>query len=72
MRDRPKWGTAPIRCGRTRCKWRGYEGDLAPRYSGSITRTHVCPDCGCDCYMFMTEKEIAVWEKQKEITNQSK
>ncbi|MFG0787962.1 hypothetical protein [Delftia tsuruhatensis] len=25
MKEHPPFGTAPIRCGRTRCSWRGYE-----------------------------------------------
>ena len=28
MTERPAWNTAPIRCGRSKCKWRGYEGEL--------------------------------------------
>jgi len=55
--ERPKWNTAPIRCGRTKCKWRGYEGQLSKRREGDFTRL-VCPECGCDSYSFMTPGEI--------------
>lgn len=66
--ERPSWGTAPIRCGRTRCKWRGFEGDLneEPGKMGNIDCSRsVCPDCGYDSYMFMTPGEIAAWERAK-------
>lgn len=62
--ERPKWNTAPIRCGRTKCKWRGYEGQLSERKEGPWTRK-VCPKCGCDEYMFMTPGEIKAWERKK-------
>ena len=29
MGERPEFGTAMIRCGRMRCKWRGFETMLA-------------------------------------------
>ena len=61
--ERPAFGTAPIRCGKTRCKWRGFETDLAKR-RGEHGMTHgVCPTCGCDSYMFMTDKEVAAWKR---------
>ncbi|URI08789.1 hypothetical protein MW290_24745 [Aquincola tertiaricarbonis] len=68
MRELPKWGTAPIRCGRMKCKWRGFETDLAQRAGslGGITcTTSVCPACGCDSYMHMTEREVKAWERSK-------
>jgi hypothetical protein len=63
MTERPAFGTAPIRCGKTRCKWRGYETDLAsvPHKSWPGATQSVCPTCGCDSYMHMTPKEIAAW-----------
>lgn len=62
--ERPKWNTAPIRCGRTECKWRGYEGQLASKKEGIWTYA-VCPTCGCREYMFMTPGEIKAWERKK-------
>lgn len=64
MNSRPAWNTAPIRCGRNRCKWRGYEGDLVPERCKNWIR-YVCPDCGCEDYMFMTAGEIKAWERRK-------
>lgn len=68
MSDRPKYGTAPIRCGRTKCSWRGYEGDLKQE-PGSIgglkCTTSTCPVCSHDSYMFMTPGEIKAWERKK-------
>lgn len=60
----PAFGTHPIRCGRTRCKWRGFETDMKPVKQGSMTR-HYCPVCGCDSYSFMTPGEVQAWERQK-------
>jgi SUMO ligase MMS21 Smc5/6 complex component len=61
---RPEWNTAPIRCGRSKCKWRGYEEDLIlERREKWMQR--VCPECGCDEYMFMTPGEIKAWERKK-------
>lgn len=64
---RPAWGTAPIRCGKAKCKWRGYETDLvdAPhkRIKGMGLTSKVCPMCRCDSYMHMTEREIAAWKR---------
>jgi hypothetical protein len=60
---------APIRCGRTRCKWRGYMSGLnavdVPG-SGLKMRQYVCPICGCDCYSVMTAGEIKAWERSKQ------
>lgn len=64
MTSRPTWNTAPIRCGRSKCKWRGYEGDLLPERHKQWTR-NVCPECGCHEYMFMTPGEIKAWERKK-------
>lgn len=66
MADRPAFGTAPIRCGRTRCKWRGYEtqlNDVPDKDYPKTMRRKTCPTCGCDSYMFMTEREIAAWKR---------
>lgn len=68
----PIWNTAPIRCGKMKCNWRGYEGDLAsvphPKFK-SATQS-VCPTCGCDSYMHMTEREIAAWKRQGGATKE--
>lgn len=63
--SRPAWGTAPIRCGKMKCKWRGYETDLAsvPHKKFKHATQSVCPTCGCDSYMHMTEREIAAWKR---------
>lgn len=62
--ERPEWNTAPIRCGRTKCSWRGYEGGLSKAKEGMWTRS-ACPVCGCQEYMFMTPGEIKAWERKK-------
>ncbi|SEL13771.1 hypothetical protein SAMN05216359_105336 [Roseateles sp. YR242] len=67
----PQYGTAPIRCGRTRCKWRGFETDLAkvPGTLGGVSVTQsVCPTCGNDDYSFMTPREVQAWERAKQRT----
>ena len=66
MSKYPAVGTAPIRCGRTRCTWRGYETDLKDELgcSGDISWS-VCPACGYDSYNFMTPDEIKAWESKK-------
>ena len=64
MNEWPAWNTAPIRCGRTKCKWRGYEGMLSSVKEGIWTNS-VCPVCGCHEYMFMTPGEIKAWERKK-------
>lgn len=64
----PPFGTAPIRCGRTRCSWRGYETELkqAPSTIAGLRCTQSeCPTCGCDSYSFMTTGEIKAWERKK-------
>lgn len=62
--ERPSFGTAPIRCGRTRWKWRGFETLLAEKKDGMFMRK-VCPLCSCDSYMFMTPGELKAWERSK-------
>ena len=64
MTERPAWNTAPIRCGRSKCKWRGYEGELIEERRKEWVQ-NVCPECGCDEYMFMTPGEIKAWERKK-------
>ncbi len=68
MTSRPAWNTAPIRCGRTKCKWRGYEGELIYERKKEWTQT-VCPGCGCEEYMFMSAGEIKAWERKKAKEN---
>lgn len=65
--ERPAYGTAPIRCGRMKCKWRGYEGELVgvPHKELSGVTNNVCPTCGSHGYYHMTPKEIAAWERKK-------
>lgn len=66
MTERPAFETAPIRCGRTRCKWRGYETGMkeVPEIMGGWRCTkRICPACGCDSYSFMTPGEIKAWER---------
>lgn len=48
---------------------RGFEGELNRQKEGAWT-LYVCPECGCDVYMFMTSGEIKAWErkKAKEVT----
>jgi hypothetical protein len=68
MADRPAYGTAPIRCGKRKCSWRGYEGDmvsvLSKKFGPGVT-DKVCPTCGENGYYFMTEKEIAAWKRKQ-------
>ena len=68
MTSRPAWNTAPIRCGRTKCKWRGYEGELIYERQKEWTQA-VCPECGCEEYMFMSAGEIKAWERKKAKEN---
>jgi hypothetical protein len=74
--ERPAHGTAPIRCGKTKCKWRGYETELVPvphkRIKGLGLTANVCPACGCDSYMFLTEREIAAWKRATTTTESTK
>ena len=69
MSERPAFGTAPIRCGKTKCSWRGYETELKQTpgtIGGMRCTTSTCPKCGNDEYMFMTPGEIKAWERKKE------
>lgn len=63
--SRPAWGVGPIRCGKMKCKWRGYETDLVsvPHPNFKSATQAVCPSCGCDSYMHMNEREIAAWKR---------
>lgn len=64
----PAHGTAPIRCGKMRCTWRGYETDLTSVPSkkfGLGVSDNVCPTCGENGYYFMTPGEIKSWERKK-------
>lgn len=67
--ERPAYNTAPIRCGKLKCKWRGYEGELvsvpSKKFGAGVT-DKVCPVCGKNEYCFMTPREIAVWERRKD------
>lgn len=68
MGEHPAFGTAPIRCGKTRCSWRGYETELkqTPGTMGGMRcTTSTCPTCGNDAYMFMTPGEVKAWERKK-------
>lgn len=53
-----------------KCKWRGYETDLLQVQHKTIryATQSVCPTCGCDSYMHMTEREIAAWERSTAAT----
>lgn len=66
--ERPAWNTAPIRCGKLKCKWRGYEGELAEvpskKFGPGVT-DKVCPICGEHGYYHMTAREIQAWERKK-------
>lgn len=67
-KERPAYNTAPIRCGKLKCKWRGYEGDLVEipsRRFGPNVRDKVCPVCGENGYYHMTPGEIQAWERKK-------
>ena len=68
----PEFGKAPIKCAKRGCNWRGYETSMDSRKEvspGGLTiNRSVCPSCGNNDYYFMTEKEIAAWEKQKPTT----
>ena len=65
---RPAFGTAPIRCGKKKCKWRGLETSLkrVPYSRGGAGATQgVCPVCSHDSYYFMTPKETSAWNRKK-------
>lgn len=70
--ERPAYGTAMIRCGRAKCKWRGFEGDLErvphKRITGMGLTAMACPTCGCDSYMFMTPGEVKAWQRKQGAT----
>lgn len=65
----PPLNSAPIKCSKRRCTFKGYESDLKgiPKDLGNgFTSTlKVCPRCGCESYYFMTEKEAAAWTERK-------
>lgn len=63
----PKFGTAPIRCAKRGCKWRGFETDLVggEQAGKGIAYTNICPSCGSNSYWFMTPREITRWENEK-------
>lgn len=63
--ERAAYGTAPIRCGRLRCKWRGFESLLTEKPGEHGLRHKICPVCGCDSYSFMSAGEINAWERSK-------
>lgn len=69
MTERPPFGTAPIRCGKTKCSWRGLETDLAEKKEGMWSK-RLCPTCGCDSYSFMTAGEIKAWERKRAALTQ--
>lgn len=68
MAERPAYNTAPIRCGKLKCKWRGYEGELtnvpSKKFGAGVT-DKVCPVCGMNGYYHMTPAEIKAWERKK-------
>jgi hypothetical protein len=59
-----------------KCKWRGYETDLISvphkRIKGMGLTAQVCPVCGCDSYMHMTEREVAAWKRASAEQGQTK
>lgn len=61
----PEFGTKPIRCGKSRCKWRGFETQLSDKKEGEWTHK-LCPVCGYDSYQFMNTGEIAAWQRKIE------
>ena len=69
MKTRPEINASPIRCGRMKCKWRGYESELLevpdPSYVGIAVTNNVCPICKNKSYMHMTPGEIKAWERKK-------
>lgn len=65
LHERPAFGTAPIRCGKARCKWRGFETLLVDSEKRDGMTYKLCPLCGCDSYSFMTRGEIEAWERRK-------
>lgn len=70
MEDYPKFGTAPIKCGRRKCSWVGFETDLeqTPMAMIGLSATQsACPLCGCESYSFLRGKELAEFEKLKAL-----
>lgn len=69
----PEYGTAPIKCSRRKCKWRGFETELryipVPRPGKLKTEQATCPICGCESYYYMSEREIKAWEQDKGAAN---
>lgn len=59
--SRPAWGTAPIKCGNSKCDWTGTERDLIthPDDVGKFSQRSVCPKCRCDNYTFPRRKGIS-------------
>lgn len=66
--SRPTYGAAPIRCGKRKCTWRGYETEMvgvpSKKFGAGVTE-NVCPVCGGRGYYFMTPGEIKAWERKK-------
>lgn len=61
-----EWGTAPIKCAKRGCGWRGFETELdAEDGRQDMTTQSICPECGCHDYYLMTDKEVAKWERDK-------
>jgi hypothetical protein len=60
----PAYGTAPIRCDKRKCGWRGYETERASVQHPTIkcATQSACPLCKSTNYYFMTAKEIAAWK----------
>lgn len=58
-KERPKFGTAQIECGKRSCKWAGTERDLKqePHKTFSNCMQNVCPQCGCDSYYIIRDKK---------------
>ena len=62
----PAFGTAPIKCSKRKCDWKGYETDLLR----AAWKTSKCPKCGCETYYFMTESEVKEWERATQAAKQ--
>jgi hypothetical protein len=60
MKEYPEYGTAPIKCGKRKCKWTGTELELksTPHPTQNNVHQKVCPLCGNDSYLFTKTKEI--------------
>lgn len=57
----PAYGTAPIKCGKRGCNFKGHETDLVGLET-KLGKQGTCPTCGCKSYIFMTQAEIDVWK----------